>query len=58
MFRVLSAIFQGFSRGSTGLERGKKSLVFWEVFLGFYLNTKEWKIKATLGKGMRRNRNQ
>ena len=40
MFRVFSAIFQGFRRVSTGLERGKES------FLGFYLNTKDWKIRA------------
>ena len=46
MFRVFSAVFLWFSRVFTGVERGKKSLVFWVVFLGFYLNTKEWKIRA------------
>ena len=46
VFRVFSAIFEGFSRAFTGLERGKKSLVFWVVFLGFYINTKEWKIRV------------
>ena len=29
-----------------GGERGKTSLLFWVVFLGFYLNTKEWKIRV------------
>ena len=29
----------------TGVEMGKKSFVFWVVFLGLYLNTKEWKIR-------------
>ena len=45
MFRGLSAVFLSFSRVFTGVERGKKSLVFGMVFLGFYLNTKEWKIR-------------
>ena len=35
MFRVFSAVFLCFSRVSAGLESGKKSLVFWVVFLGF-----------------------
>ena len=38
MFRVSSAVFLCFSRVSIGIERGKKSLVFWVVFLGFCLN--------------------
>ena len=46
VFRVFSAVFLCFSRVFTGVEWGKKSLVFWVVFLGFYLNTKEWKIRA------------
>ena len=43
---MFSAVFLSFSRVFTGVERGQKSLVFWEVFLGFYLNTKEWKIRV------------
>ena len=35
MFQVFSAVFLCFSRASTGDETGKKSLVFWVVFLGF-----------------------
>ena len=46
MFRVFSAIFLCFSRVFTGVERGKRSLVFWVVFLGFYLNTKDRKIRV------------
>ena len=46
MFRVFSAVFLCFSRAFIGVERGKKSLVFRVVFLGFYLNTKEWKIRV------------
>ena len=49
MFRVFSIVFLCFSRVFTGSERGKKSLVFWVVFLGLYLNTKEWKIRAVNG---------
>ena len=37
-------VFLCFSRVVPGVERGKKSLVFWVVFLGFYLNTEEWKV--------------
>ena len=46
MFRVFSAVFLCFSRVFAGVERGKESLVFCVVFLGFYLNTKEWKIRV------------
>ena len=46
MFRVFAAVFLSFSRVFTGVGRGKKSLVFWVVFLGFCLNTKEWKIRV------------
>ena len=46
MFRVFSTVFLCFSRVFTGIQRGKKSLVSWVVFLGFYLNTKEWKIRG------------
>ena len=45
MLRVFSAIFLCFSRVVPGVGRGKKSLVFWVVFLGFYLNTREWKVR-------------
>ena len=48
MFRGFSAVFLCFSRVFTGVERGKKSLVFGVVFLRFYLNTKEWKIRESL----------
>ena len=48
MFRVFSAVFLCFSRVFTWDERGKKTLVLWIVFLGFYLNTKEWKIRELL----------
>ena len=44
MFRVFSAIFLWFSSVFTVVQRGKKSLVFWVVFFGFCVNTKEWKI--------------
>ena len=46
MFRVFSAVFVCFSWVLLGLRRVEKSLVFWVVFLGFYLNTKEWKIRV------------
>ena len=46
VFWAFSAVTLCFSRVFTGVERGKKSLVFWVVFLGFYLNTKEWKIRV------------
>ena len=42
-FQLFFSVFPGFF---SAVERGKKSLVFWEVFLGFYLNTKEWKIRV------------
>ena len=45
VFWVFSAAFPCFSKGFPGLGGGKKSLVFRVVFLGFYLNTKEWKIR-------------
>ena len=45
-FEVFSAIFLSFSRALLGFRRGKKSLVFGVVFLGFYLNTKEGKTTA------------
>ena len=48
MFRVFSAVFLCFSRAFTGVKRGKTSLVFWVVFLGFYLSTKEWKIREVM----------
>ena len=48
MFRVFSAVFLCFSRVFAGVERGKKSLAFWMVSLGFYLNTKEWKIRVAI----------
>ena len=35
MFQVFPAIFSGFSRVFIGVARGKQSLVFWVVFLGF-----------------------
>ena len=44
VFRVFSGVFSSVFIGE--LERGKESLVFWVVFLGFYLNTKEWKIRV------------
>ena len=34
--------FPPFFRGFSGFGRGKNSLVFWVVFLGFYQKTKEW----------------
>ena len=37
--------FSLFSRGFMGFRGAKKSLVFWVVFLGLYLNTKEKKIR-------------
>ena len=46
VFRVFSAVLLCFSRVFTGVEWGKKSLLSWVVFLGFYLNTKERKIRA------------
>ena len=52
MFGVFLAVFLSFSRVFIGIERGEKSLVFWVVFLGVYLNTKEWKIRE----GARRER--
>ena len=55
MFRVFSTVFLCFSRVFTGIQRGKKSLVFWVVFLGFYLNTKEWKIRGAESDGIGRN---
>ena len=45
VFRLFSAVFLCFSRVFWGVETAKKSLVFRVVFLGFYLNTKEWKIR-------------
>ena len=36
VFRVFSAVFLWFSRVFTGVERGKKSLVFWVVFLAWW----------------------
>ena len=36
VFRVFSAVFHCVSRVCAGVERGKKSLVFWLVFLGFF----------------------
>ena len=39
VFREFSAVSLWFSRVFTGVERGKKSLAFWVVFLSFYLNT-------------------
>ena len=47
VFGGFSAVFLCFSGVFTGVERGKKSLVFGVVFLGFYLNTKEWKIRVS-----------
>ena len=44
VFGVFSAIFLWFSKVYIGIERGKESLAFWVVFLGFYLSTKERKI--------------
>ena len=41
-FQRFFSVFLEFLLGS----RWVKSLVFWIVFLGFYLNTKEWKIRA------------
>ena len=35
-------------QGFCGVERGKKSLVFWLVFVGVYLNFKEQKIRVTI----------
>ena len=46
MFGVISAGFLKISRGFLGFRGGKKSLVFWAVFLGIYLNTKEKKIRV------------
>ena len=48
VFRVFFSCFPLFSRVFTGVARGKKSFVFWVVFLGFYLDTKEWKIRVFL----------
>ena len=42
---MFSAVFLCFSRGFLGFRGGKNSLVFWVVFLGIYLNTKEKKIR-------------
>ena len=44
MFWVFSSLILCFSRVFTGVERGKKILGVCVVFLGFCLNTKEWKI--------------
>ena len=44
MFGVFSVFFL-FSRGFLGFRGGGNSLVFWVVFLGIYLNTKEKKIQ-------------
>ena len=46
----ISAVFLYFSRVVTVVVRGPKSLVFGVVFLGSYLNTKEWKIRAWNGR--------
>ena len=48
-FECFLLFFLCFFRVFIGIERGKNSLVFWMVFLGFYLNTKEWKIRVPLG---------
>ena len=47
MSQVFLAVFLCFSRVFLGIERGEKSLVFGVVFLGVYLNTKEWKIRVS-----------
>ena len=46
VFQLFSAVFLCSFRVFTGVERGQKSLVFWVFFLGFYLKTKEWKIRG------------
>ena len=52
MFRVFSGAFLSFSSVFTVVERGEKALVFWMVFLGVYLNTKEWKIRVSTKGGV------
>ena len=37
---MFSAVVLWFTRVFIGVERGKKSLVFWVDFVGFYLNHK------------------
>ena len=46
MFRVFSAFFRCFSRMFFLGSRGVKILGVLGGFLGFYLNTKEWKIRV------------
>ena len=46
MFRVFSAFVLDFLGVLLSFRGGKKSLVFWVVFLGFYPNTKERKGRA------------
>ena len=43
VFQVISAIFLCFSRCFTAVKRGKNPWCFGGVFLGFDVNTKEWK---------------
>ena len=45
MFSVFFSVFLGFLLGSRGV---KHPWCFGWVFLGFYLNTKEWKIRVLL----------
>ena len=46
-FQLFFSVFLGFLLGSKGLQ---KSMVFWVLFLGFYLNIKEWKIRVGVKK--------